>query len=223
MVPGRSAISMLWNERADTFNISALIAWYGGCMLESGQEQHLESSSIHDAHIWAQAPHQLGVSARHLGASSGVPSRPPSPFVYTMPPKTPAAGWCAGSHAKRQRVAAQSGHRGFCKACFAEWFPEEYEERKQRRLHACMVCSEVKSLLKGVCKGCRSARTCTSCGDVNAKPDAPVCPRCESPRRAVGAGCDRRAICHVVSQVHHRGRAKLRHVHSVPVHEVPPL
>ena len=108
-------------------------------------------------------------------------------------PPAPTAGWCKTKH--RPKKPAQSGHRGFCKACFREKFPKEHEEKQRQRKNTCSYCHDYKDIQSnGFCKPCISARSCDRCDGVNVKRKAPTCSFCVTTRDGLGAGQHRLAL-----------------------------
>ena len=108
-------------------------------------------------------------------------------------PKTPAAGWCRTKH--RPNKPAQSGYKGYCKACFRKHFPEEHMAKVLLRRKTCGVCAETKNITSdGVCKPCRTARACAGCDEVNLEVHSATCLFCETSRARLGATRPRLAM-----------------------------
>ena len=104
----------------------------------------------------------------------------------------PLYGWCKGKH--RPKVPAQSGHRGYCKACFGKLFPDEAKGKSAARKKQCSICrgsSEMADAKLKICKPCYKARKCWNdgCANVNLDRKALVCGGgCHCKREAMGAG-----------------------------------
>ena len=113
-----------------------------------------------------------------------------------IPP--PKHGWCQGDHKPKKPKAAQSGHGGFCKSCFAKRYPEEHAAKLQKRREAkkpCKVCGEPKELQSsGLCRPCSSARSCETCGAINAALSVTCCLQCAKTREKLGAKQRRLAL-----------------------------
>ncbi len=99
---------------------------------------------------------------------------------------TPQAGWCRTKH--RPKKPAQSGHDGYCKACFRELFPGKHKAKQKNRKETCIFCDSVGELTQtGLCRPCVRARACDVCGAYNLDRDAHVCLDCCDHREKLGA------------------------------------
>ena len=111
----------------------------------------------------------------------------------------PLYGWCRTKHDPKR--PAQSGHDGYCKACYKARFPNKYAAKQANIKKSCGFCRELRHNLRaGVCKPCRAARACGGCGDVNLNAAAASCMNCYASRQQRGASQTRLAMwcasCH---------------------------
>ena len=79
-----------------------------------------------------------------LHLTSGLLGGSPKKTHDAKQKKTPIQdGLCKSSPCKTQ---AQSGHGGYCKACYKKRFPEAYAEKTQSRKRKCAVCVSNKGV-----------------------------------------------------------------------------
>ena len=110
--------------------------------------------------------------------------------ITTTTTTAPLYGHCKGKH--RPKVAAQSGHRGYCRKCFGVLFPKESKAKNEARKKQCPICRatlELKDSKSKICAPCSSTRNCKfpGCENVNDDPRAHVCGGCERQREGRGA------------------------------------
>ena len=98
----------------------------------------------------------------------------------------PKYGWCKTRHTPRK--PAQSGHLGYCKACYKKKFPRKFAIKKKTRSKPCPYCGNQRELtVAGFCKPCTKSRSCKSCSAVNVNRYAPICSMCFKRRSLMGA------------------------------------
>ena len=111
---------------------------------------------------------------------------PPPKKTGTAKSTSKKTVWCRTRHSPR--VPAQSGHGGYCKACFAKRFPREHAKKQKGRLKLCSHCGNQRQVTSvGFCKPCTKARSCNVCFAVNADSSAVTCSMCCQRRERLGA------------------------------------